>query len=121
MNEIKEITLPRIITTRTLQKESNKSVIQAMEFFKTVLENPDNDIKHRLTAAKAIVDTNLKIQAQLIKEEAHDLNKRLTVLKINAVTEDLDKADGKKSSYVPANVVSTDIDPVWADFTATQQ
>jgi hypothetical protein len=121
MNEIKEITLPRIITTRTLQKESNKSVIQAMEFFKTVLENPANDIKHRLTAAKAIVDTNLKIQAQLIKEEAHDLNKRLTVLKINAVTEDLDKADGKKPAYVPANKVSTEIDPMWADYTGTQQ
>lgn len=117
MSEIKETTLPRIITTRTLQKESNKSVLSAMAFFKEVLDDKKAELKHRLTAAKAIVDTNLKISSQLIKEDAHELNKRLTTVKIATLNQTLTPTEYKHS---PTNVVSTDVDPQWEQATTIQ-
>ena len=111
MSEIIELKLPREITTKTLLKESNKSILAAQQFFAEVMSNPNAPLKERLSAAKSIVDAHMKITGQLVKEEALELNKRLTTVRIRQINQELGnpQSKGYESEATAMKVLELDV------------
>lgn len=110
MSEIIELKLPREITTKTLLRESNKSILAAQQFFAEVMNNESAPLKERLSAAKSIVDAHMKITGQLVKEESLELNKRLTTVRIRQINQELDKDTSKGYENAATAMQSLDLD-----------
>lgn len=98
---------PKTVTLRTLQKQTNTHVLEALQIMVEIMNNPKTPAAVRLSAASKYVENHLKILKTISEEELLDSNKRLAVLKIRRESE----INAGVTSYTPPNKVSLSFEP----------
>lgn len=99
---------PRNISLRTIQKELNKGVLEALTLMRQTMNNKDVPLKERTKIATDYAKMYLAVDSALDQKELRDGQKRLNILAIQKASEVLLPAGD--TAYKSVNKLDLDID-----------